>query len=262
MASEAAAAVASRGSSASRPPLLSLPHELQLLCLRWLDVSSLCLLCAVSRCLQAASEDWQLWSALYVCRWPVRREAQAAEAAGRWKAEYRERERSEEDEADAAFAPCGASATESDWRSLRAAMRRRRRGSRRAVNEFELIAEYRRRHSRQRSAQHPSAAASPESAGCCCFVSCVLDELLPGLVLCRASLRAHWCSDSECCDNESRRCPVTGRFASHSLLLSMSGDGEAEEGEAEAGGLGDGEAEDNEGWPREAELSEEEEAEH
>ena len=86
--------VVSSATSSSFCLLSSLYHDLVLRCLGLLDIPSLCRMSTTCRWLRSTSEDWELWSELYVSRWPVDRER--TERKERWKADYRDKEMQEE----------------------------------------------------------------------------------------------------------------------------------------------------------------------
>ena len=74
--------------------LQDLPLELSIRIFSFLDISALCAVAATSHRVKAASEDWSLWSSLFIRRWPV----SCARDEGSWKKMYREADLQEQDE--------------------------------------------------------------------------------------------------------------------------------------------------------------------
>ena len=217
--------------------LQSLYHDLLLRCLDALDIPSLCRASTTCRWLRSASEDWQLWSELYVSRWPVDRER--TECKERWKSDYRDKEVQEEaaffaqdnDNNSAArhstqgdeMAVAGLSAAdmEAQWRHLYRATLRRNRQLRRHTNEFALIQSFSDSH-------QPEAGHSAVSPQRCSFLSCAFHLLLPDLYVCRSSHRAHFCAPACWAEQPDSRCRVTGRWATETDRSAQRIDGEDE----------------------------------
>ena len=224
--------------------LSSLYHELVLRCLGFLDIPSLCRVSTTCRWLRVTSEDWQLWSELYVSRWPVDRER--TERREQWKSDYRDKEVQEEaaffaqdNDYTAATTPQPAAAAddeladekaagglsrrdmENQWRHLYRATLRRNRQWKRHINEFTLIQSFIDTHQPERG--HTAASPLP-----CSFLSCSFHVLLPDLWVCRSSHRVHFCLPSCWADEDDHRCRVTGRWATETSVQRIDGEDETE----------------------------------
>ena len=228
-------------SSSSFCLLSSLYHDLILRCLGFLDIPSLCRMSTTCRWLQSTSEDWELWSEMYVSRWPVDRER--TERKEQWKGDYRDKELQEEaaffaqdndytrpvnpsttaadDEDEKGEAELSRRDMEAQWRHLYRATLRRNRHSKRHINEFTLIQHFCDTH----TPQPGHAAASPRP---CSFLTCSFHLLLPDLYVCRSSHRVHFCSAACWADEDDHRCRVTGRWATETERGVQRIDGEDE----------------------------------
>ena len=235
--------------TASSPPssfclLSSLYHDLILRCLGFLDIPSLCRMSTTCRSLRSTSEDWELWSELYVSRWPVNRER--TERKEQWKSDYRGKEMQEEAAffaQDNDYSNTGHSASADDelqdekavaglsrrdmevqWRHLYRATLRRNRQWKRHINEFTLVQSFVDTH--QPESGHNASSPLP-----CSFLLCSFHLLLPDLYVCRSSHRVHFCLPSCWADEDDHRCRVTGRWATETERSVQRIDGEDENAE-------------------------------
>ena len=220
--------------------LSSLYHDLILRCLGFLDIPSLCRMSTTCRWLRSTSEDWELWSELYVSRWPVDRER--TERKEQWKSDYRDKEVQEEtaffaqdndytntsqhaaaddEQHNKAVAGLSRRDMEAQWRHLYKATLRRNRQWKRHINEFTLIQSFIDNH----QPQHGHTASSPLP---CSFLQCSFHLLLPDLYVCRSSHRVHFCLQSCWADEDDHRCRVTGRWATETERSVQRIDGEDE----------------------------------
>ena len=222
--------------------LSSLYHDIVLRCLGFLDVPSLCRLSTTCRWLRSTSEDWELWSEMYVSRWPVHRER--TERREHWKCDYKQAELAEEaaflaqdndytthhttthhSGDDSGVAGLTRHDLEAQWRHLYRATLRRNRQQRRHINEFTLIQAYCDTHQPELSS---TTGYHTQQQRPCTFVECSFHLLLPDLYVCRSSHRVHFCNATCWMDEDDHRCRVTGRWATETQHSVQRIDGEDE----------------------------------